>query len=742
MEEIVEFIKKHVYLALGAIFLAVVCAVLLMSFYADREMHARGRTDFFVKFARVAANYGADNEFDKNLVLGLAENFQGESYAERCEKVEKISRRLVKEYCFAGVADKDGNVHTSTHCDYNIGDRDYFLALKNGLEIIETDSNNYTYDGKERILYMMARIKDANGDFDGTVFLAKRASEALNYIDVDYFNKQIPSFLIRPDGQVVAYRGQQFLTDNFLNFLESYSDNCHSVVSRIRKDIEINTKGMLTCDYDGGSSIAYYPVESVGREKQDYIVFIMPDKLVADDINIAMVRMNKYLALGVVIVMLLVGSVLYIYLQMDAKIENLSYVSPVTGGPNVQSLCKTLEKEKWTDFNLSVMNIDGYYRTLRHRNLAQMQDLMAKLWRTLDHEFAGGDVKIAYVHSHYFALAIRKSQDEIGEILDKITKSTIKFCQVNNVGILYPRFGVLQEESVNQGLQDDLGRIASITVSHDFQRDGKNYMFCDTEEDVLTIHRGRMLSFFEDAVNSHAFRVEYQPKVNREGKLVGSKIVSSWKMEDGRVLPASDFLVTLSRQGLLPRLDMMNFRTVCTQLRKWKEAGVKILPVSVFISEASFYQEDLVRDYKVMTEVAGVSPENIQIEISESSMVNVANIQKILEDFRAAGFRIILGDFVNGVNGLAKIPQNLIDYLSLGRIVEWVDTDNGYVVCKGIVAMAKKIGMKVILGHIDSEQRRAKVDEMDFDELTGACVGAALPADKFTKLLEKNGVAL
>lgn len=258
----------------------------------------------------------------------------------------------------------------------------------------------------------------------------------------------------------------------------------------------------------------------------------------------------------------------------------------------------------------------------------------------------------------------------------------------------------------------------------------------------MTAHSGKMLSFFEEAVNSHAFKIEYQPKVNREGKLIGSKIVSSWKLEDGTVLPASDFLVTLSRQGLLPRLDMMNFRLVCTQLRKWKEAGVKILPVSVFMSEASFYQRDLVREYKVMTEVAGVSPEDIQIEISESSMANVANIQKILEDFRAAGFKIILGDFVNGVNGLAKIPQHLIDYLSLGRVVEWVDTDNGYVVCKGIVEMAKKIGMKVILSHIDSEQRRVKVNEMDFDELAGAHVGAVLPADKFTQLLEKNGAAL
>lgn len=738
MEEVFKFVKNHIYLALSVVFVAVICAVLSMSFYADREMQKRGREQFFENFTHVTEDYVIDNEFDKNLVLGLAENMQGENFAERCKKIEQMGNRLSQTYRFFGVTDKNGNVHTSTLNDYNFGDRDFFLELKNGQEVIETDSNNYTSDGKERTLYMMAKLKDANGNFDGAVFLAEKASESLDYVDSSFFNKDLPTFLVRADGQVVSYREQQFLTDNLLKYLESYSDNCKTAVGKIRKSIENNANGMIVCDYEGGATIAYYPVESIGREKDDYLVFIMPDTVLAEGINAAMSRLNKYLALGVVIIMLLVGYVLYIYLQMNAKIENLSYVSAVTGGPNMDALHKTIMDENWNDFYLSVMAIDGYYKTLRHRNLLQMQNLMAKLWHNMDHEFGSDDVKIAYVHSHYFVFAIKKDSDSLGELFEKLTKSTIKFCQVNNVGVLYPHFGVMHIDNVNQDMINNLGRIVSIVVSYDFQHTDKNYVFCDDEQDIFALQSGNLISYFEEAVNSHAFKLDYQPKLNREGKIVGSKIVSSWKMADGKVLRAGEFLGVLSRQGLLPRLDMMNFRLVCMQLRKWKEAGKKILPVSVFLSEASFYQDDLVKEYKLMTDVAGVSPSDIQIEISESSLINVADIKKMLADFRDAGFNIILGDFINGVSGLAQIPKNLIDYLSLGRVVEWVDTDNGYVVCKGIIDMAKKIGLKVILSHIDTEERRNKIDELNFDEVVGAHMGVPISAEEFTKLLKQN----
>lgn len=738
MEEIFSFVKKHIYLTLGVVFFAVICAVLSMSFYADREMQERGRIQFFENFARVTEDHVTDNDFDKNLVLGLAENMQGDSFSDRCKKIEQMGNRLSDTYRFFGVADKNGVVYTSTKNNYNFGDRDFFLALKNGEEVIETDSNNYTSDGKERILYMMASLKDANGNFDGAVFLAEKASESLDYIDGSFFNSELPVYLIRPDGQVVSYKGQQFLTDNLLKYFENYSADCKLAVEKIRKNIERGANGMIICDYDGGSTIAYYPVESIGREKEDYLVYVMSDTLLADGVNAAMSRLNKYLALGVIIIMLLVGYVLYIYLQMNAKIENLSYVSPITGGPNIAALHKMVMNENWTDFYLAVMDIDGYYKTMRHRNLQQMQNLMAKLWHNIDHEFVNEEVRLAYVHSHYFVFAIRKDHDSLGELFENITKSTIKFCQVNNVGVLYPHFGVMHVDNVNQDMTKDLGRIVSIVVSYDFDRINTNYVFCDEEKEVLEEHSGSLISYFEEAVNSHAFDLYYQPKWNRAGQVVGCKIVSSWKMEDGRVLAAEEFLGILSRQGLLPRLDMMNFRLACTQLRKWKEAGKKILPVSVFLSEASFYQDSLVNEYKLVTDVAGVSPKDIQIEISESSLVNVSNMEAIIKDFREAGFNIILGDFINGVSGLAKIPKNLIDYLSLGRVVDWVDTENGYVVCKGIVDMAKKIGLKVILSHINTEDRRKKIDEMDFDEVVGVYTGVPLTAEEFTKLLQQN----
>lgn len=739
MEEVFKFIKKHVYLTLCGIFVAIICGVLAMSFYADKELQKNGRQQFYEKFASIAADYENDNNFDKNLILALAKNLQGDSYADRCQKIEQMGSTMYETYKLFGVADKNGKVHTSHTDDYYLGDRDFFRSLKDGQnDVIESDSNNYTPDGKCKVLYTLAKLKDAAGNFDGAVFLAEEANKAMDVLDLTFFEKEVTAFLIRADGQVVAYRGQNFNTDNLLTFLQDYSQDCKNIVQTMHKDFAIDAKGMVVCDYADGATIAYYPIESIGREKMDFLVFIMPDELLLSGINAAMSRLNKYLALGVIIVMMLVGYVLYIYLQMNAKIENLSYVSDITRGPNLAALRRTLTDEGWTDFYLVVMKTDGYYKTLRHRGLKQMRRLMGKIWHNMAHEFVREDVRIAHVHSHYFVFAIRKDRQGVCELLDRITKDMIKFCQVNNAGVLFPYFGVTHMDSINQDITGYLGNIVSLVVSHDFKHESKNYVFWEEEKEVLDLKGESLLSYFEKAVNSHAFELKFQAKRDKSNKLVGGKIFSVWKLGDGRVLDFDQFFGMLSRQGLLPRLDMMNFRLVCTQLRKWKEMGKKLLPISAYLSDSSFYQEDLVKSYKMLADVAGVDPKYIQFEISESSLSSVPNIHEILKEFKDAGFTIILGGFVNGVSGLVNIKGGIIEYLSLGTVTDWTDNANGLVVCQGIVNMAKKIGLKVILSRINSEERLQKVKELDYDEMVGSYFEKSMSADDFAKLLEQG----
>ena len=192
----------------------------------------------------VAADYEVDSSFDKNLVIGLAKNLEGMSYAERCQKIEQMGSTLYESYKLFGVADKTGKVHTSHTDDYYIGDRDFFRTLRDGQDdVISSDSNNYTPDGRCKVLYTLAKLKDAAGNFDGAVFLAEEANKDLDILDLTFFEKEVPAFLVRPDGQVVSYRGQDFNTDNLLKFLKEYSPDCKNAVEKIKKDYGLPSPG-------------------------------------------------------------------------------------------------------------------------------------------------------------------------------------------------------------------------------------------------------------------------------------------------------------------------------------------------------------------------------------------------------------------------------------------------------------------------------------------------------------------
>lgn len=739
MEELIGFVKKHIYLTLSVAIVGVICAVLVMSFYADREMQRRGRLEFFEQVSQMADSYLRGGEFDRQFLLGLSKNMKGDSFAVRCRKIEELGTHLsvpVDGYYGLGVADRDGNVYTSSGLSYNFRERNFFQRLRNGEELLSTDSNNYTSDGNNPVLYTMASLKDSKDEFDGAVFIISNALEGLKLVDSSFYGKELPLVLVKPNGQVLQQKGKQFVVSNLLNFFREYSPDCAQMAETMQGDFAKGASGMLTSDYLGGCTVAYYPVHSFGDLQSDYLVAVFSDEALYTGINDSMSRLNKYLAFGVLVIVLLMGYILYIYLQMNAKIENLSYVSDVTGGPNLRALQKTLAEEEWTDFHIVVMGLNGYYETVRYQNLNQIRNLMARLWHNMSHEFEGPDMRLAFVHSNYFVLAVRRDRDGTEQLLAEITQSITKFCQVNSVSVLNPYFGVLHRDSLGDDFLGDLGHIVGIISGYDFEQCNTNFVFCDDEQDVLKVKDGRLVEYFEEAVNSHAFQIMFQPKHDKEGKLTGAKLVSNWKLNDGRVLKAAEFIGPLTRHGLLSRVDMLNFRMVCGQLREWQAAGKKLVPISVYLSDGSLFQENLAREYKLMTEVAGIPTSLIQLEITEASLTHVGNIQDVLKEFHNMGFSLTVGDFANGISGLARITDMPIDRLSLGHIVDGMDSPSGTVIFRSLVKMAKELGLKICLCHISTQERLEKVREFDFDEMAGACIAKEMLPQEFVKLLQ------
>jgi len=118
-------------------------------------------------------------------------------------------------------------------------------------------------------------------------------------------------------------------------------------------------------------------------------------------------------------------------------------------------------------------------------------------------------------------------------------------------------------------------------------------------------------------------------------------------------------------------------------------------------------------------------------------MENVGKFTKNLLMFRDAGIQVSLDDFGTGYSSLSYLKKFDIDYLKIDRsFVQNLGQDSDDIVlCHAIIAMAHKLGLKVVAEGIETRQQRALLESAGCDFGQGYLFSRALPAPEFEELL-------
>lgn len=115
---------------------------------------------------------------------------------------------------------------------------------------------------------------------------------------------------------------------------------------------------------------------------------------------------------------------------------------------------------------------------------------------------------------------------------------------------------------------------------------------------------------------------------------------------------------------------------MCRQQKEWQEEGIQILPVSVNISRFSLYYSNVVEKYERIINYYDVDHKYVQIEITESAIIENTVIVELIQKFHDAGFDILLDDFGSGYSSLASLNQMPFDTIKLDKsLVDYVGNE-------------------------------------------------------------------
>jgi diguanylate cyclase (GGDEF)-like protein len=246
------------------------------------------------------------------------------------------------------------------------------------------------------------------------------------------------------------------------------------------------------------------------------------------------------------------------------------------------------------------------------------------------------------------------------------------------------------------------------------------------------------------AVHDDLLTLQYQPKFRlADNRLMGVEALLRWRdVDHGEIAPIR-FIEIAEESGLIIDLGSWVVRAACRQLRKWQDLGIAI-PVAINVSGKELLHGDPARVVEAEAAAAGVPTSLIEIEITESLLINdSARVRTALERLRRLGCKIALDDFGTGYSSLAYITRFPPDRIKIDKAfvhnIERSASDAA--IASAILSLGESLNITVTAEGIERAGQFEWLRKRGCHEAQGFLLSRPLtPADLESRLLRRSAV--
>jgi EAL domain-containing protein (putative c-di-GMP-specific phosphodiesterase class I) len=244
---------------------------------------------------------------------------------------------------------------------------------------------------------------------------------------------------------------------------------------------------------------------------------------------------------------------------------------------------------------------------------------------------------------------------------------------------------------------------------------------------------GKRLAELTAAIEQGEVEVLFQPQFTSAGnRLVGAEALSRWKHPRlGRIGIEALFDIA-ERCGRAAELTSHIAIRALTVAGRWPGR----LKLSVNVSAADLVDDNFANTILAALTVADFDPRRLTIEITEQALVSELERSGIqLERLARRGVGIALDDFGAGFCNFRYLKRLPLDGLKLDRsMIEGVsDDERDRAVLRGIVAMARALGLWVVAEGIETEEQRQVIAREGCEKWQGFLGGAPMTAKDFAE---------
>ncbi|MEJ2324294.1 MAG: EAL domain-containing protein, partial [Nitrospirota bacterium] len=244
------------------------------------------------------------------------------------------------------------------------------------------------------------------------------------------------------------------------------------------------------------------------------------------------------------------------------------------------------------------------------------------------------------------------------------------------------------------------------------------------------------------AMERRELEAHFQPIVSLEsGRIVGAEALMRWHHPTRGPISPVKFIPLAEETGHIESMGKWMMKTACRQNTLWRAAGHGNMRVAVNMSVRQFRQDNLLRFIEGTLRRNRLSPDRLELEITESMAVESnGRMKEMLHELAARGVRIGLDDFGTGFSALDTLKRFPISTVKLDRsfVSDMMHDSCAAELARAIITMAGALGLNVIAEGVETKEQMEFLRMAGCREMQGYLFSPAVTAEEFLAMLKEG----
>ncbi len=331
-----------------------------------------------------------------------------------------------------------------------------------------------------------------------------------------------------------------------------------------------------------------------------------------------------------------------------------------------------------------------------------------------------------FAETEQMAQYIQKTM-ELPFVVDRL-----KFAVHSNIGIVrFPEHGEDVDTLVQRaGVALDMARMSN-----------KGYALYEPSFDKHSPRRLTLMSELRHAIERGELELFYQAKASIDnGMLYGAEALVRWRHPIHGFISPDDFIPMAERTRMIKQLTRWVLKEAFRHCADWHKQGID-LKISVNLSAKDLHDPELPDLIAGIAAAAGIKPEWIMLEITESSVMNdPESALEIIERLHGMGYQFSIDDYGTGYSSLAYLKKMPLTELKIDKsfVKDILISDNDAVIVRATINLAHNLGLQVTAEGVENQEIMDRLKDYGCDIAQGYFMSNPLSVVDFDRWMRDS----